>query len=564
VRAQGFKGFVIIALATTTAACASRYRKQVMGTGKIGAPVPITGVGDAHQIEMQVYLPRAMRVRYQIHCPGQTLTGAFGETWEQYEQRRLAELRRERERNKKMVGSVTGALLGRAGASATTKTPAGDARVDAEADGSAVGEAAADAAMAPVQLAPSDTGARTWKRKLSFVARASGSCRLALEPAEGNASLGGAIGQLTVTRMVDRRAEERRFRVAASTRATEVRGKLHASLVARGADPQKRARERAAARAAAAAEARAARARYEAETRARRDASARARLKVWAERQEARKRAARRISLRVSIANANREWVKRWLRECGGDPDKRDRERRAEAERRRRLAEAERRRRQAEARAALLVRVRRRHHLRLKVGMAYANREWVKRWLGECGADPHKRKRERRAEADRRMHERRAEAERRRLRAQADRRENERRMREWEDTLRKRREARARHERIAHARLTAALGARAAIKVTLQDLGAVDRPPRPAPPRVVRPPRPQAGAAWVSGHYEWRGGAWVWLHGHWAAPPAGGVEWVAPVEVIIRGVRVLRPGRWRKRSKPRPRTRDHRTQSDDS
>ena len=392
------QGFIVVAVAVSAAACSPRYRKQVMGTARAGVPVPINGVGDAHRLDVQVQLPRAMVVRYEVKCPSHQSSGTIGEPWERYKTRRLAQLQRERERQKKMVGSVTGALLGRAGAGASVSTPAGDAQADVEVDGAAAGEAAAEATIAPVQMDPADTGARTWKRSLRFIAKASGACTLAFRPEGDDRDLRGVFGQLTVTRMVDRVAERRRVRVAANTNAAAVRGRIHASLVAQGADPTKRARERAAAR-------------------ARADADARARfaveLRIQRKRTAARRKQERRERLRVSVAYANRSWVKRWLTECGGDPHKRIRERREQAERDHLLNQERRRQRHA--------------------------------------------------------------------RAEKDRARNERRMREWEVTLQARRERRMRRERIAGLRLTAALATRAAVKLRLHGLGAIDRPPRALP-----------------------------------------------------------------------------------
>ncbi|KAF1033481.1 MAG: hypothetical protein GAK37_00081 [Pseudomonas sp.] len=39
----------------------------------------------------------------------------------------------------------------------------------------------------------------------------------------------------------------------------------------------------------------------------------------------------------------------------------------------------------------------------------------------------------------------------------------------------------------------------------------------PPPPRVVEviPVAPAPSYQWVRGHYEWHGGLWVWVPGHW-------------------------------------------------
>lgn len=42
--------------------------------------------------------------------------------------------------------------------------------------------------------------------------------------------------------------------------------------------------------------------------------------------------------------------------------------------------------------------------------------------------------------------------------------------------------------------------------------------PPPAETAEVRPPRPHPGAAWVPGHWAWKGRrlGYVWVKGHWS------------------------------------------------
>ena len=52
-----------------------------------------------------------------------------------------------------------------------------------------------------------------------------------------------------------------------------------------------------------------------------------------------------------------------------------------------------------------------------------------------------------------------------------------------------------------------------------------------APPPVIverRPPHPGGSVIWVDGFYEPRGRDWVWVPGHYAAPPRAGAVWVPP------------------------------------
>jgi hypothetical protein len=117
-------------------------------------------------------------------------------------------------------------------------------------------------------------------------------------------------------------------------------------------------------------------------------------------------------------------------------------------------------------------------------------------------------------------------------------------------------DARRRAELALAARTEAVLEARATLKGELQANGAVDRPPRPAPIVETRPPMPGTNAVWITGSFEWTGLAWQWRTGYWTAPPQRDAIWIAPVEVIVRGTAVLRPGAWVDRSGKR--VRDHR------
>ena len=52
--------------------------------------------------------------------------------------------------------------------------------------------------------------------------------------------------------------------------------------------------------------------------------------------------------------------------------------------------------------------------------------------------------------------------------------------------------------------------------------------PPPAPQMEATPPAstPQAGQAWVGGHYSWVGGQWQWTAGSWQRPPQPGAAWI--------------------------------------
>ena len=72
---------------------------------------------------------------------------------------------------------------------------------------------------------------------------------------------------------------------------------------------------------------------------------------------------------------------------------------------------------------------------------------------------------------------------------------------------------------------------------------------QPAPPplqaEVIGAP-PYSGAVWISGHWVWRGGGYVWVPGHWRpGPPALQVEVVGvspyPGAVWVSGHWAWRP-----------------------
>ncbi len=552
---------LVPALGLTLVACAPRYRTQVVGSGHVlvgagasaagsapgGGAVALSATG-RHRVTMSVQLPRALLVRYQLTCPGGVeLSGEMGETFDAYRQRRLAELDRQRTQKKQAVGALAGAVLGQANAAADVQAPNADARVEAHADGQAAGEAVADQALAPVTLDPRDTGARVLTRTLDFDATELGACSLSVASAAPDQDLTGVTGTYVVNQVVDLQAEARARHYAARTNAIEVRGTISASLVASGADPQKRARERAAAESAARARTQAdALARAEAEAarnaerqrrqdardaeRARVNAEGNAKLRVQA---EARLEIEQRNRVQVDAALSARGRIVAWLTSCGGDPKLQARLRaeaearrarvraeadaRREAERQRRLhvrAEVEARREQAR-REKLRLRFEAQAHRRQIHGLSIAVRGRLSAQLIGLGADPQYRDKMIAAE-----------------------------MRETEARMHAEADAQRRAEIMLAGQTQVALEARAAIASNLVLAGAVNRPPPPAPPVESRPPVPFTGAVWVAGSYHWDGIDWRWQTGHWTQPPRAGAVWVAPAQVSVGGAVVIRPGAW--------------------
>jgi len=539
---------LVPALGLTLVACAPRYRTQIVGSGHVlvgasaagsapgGGAVALSATG-LHRVRMSVQLPRALLVRYQLTCPGGVaLSGEMGETFDAYRQRRLAELERERTQKKQAVGALAGAVLGQATAGADVQTPNAEAHVEAHADGQAVGEAAADQALAPVKLDPQDTGARVLTRTLDFDATEPGACSLSVVSAADGQDLTGVAGTYVVNQVVDLRAEARARHYAARTHAIEVRGTISAALVASGADPEKRAREREAAEAAARAKAHAAAlVRAEAEAarnaerqrrqaardaeRARLDAERNAHLRVEA---EAKLEIEQQDRVRVDAALSARGRIVAWLTRCGGDPNLRARLRaeadaRREAERQRRLrirAEAQAQREQVR-REKLRLRFEAQAHRRQIHGLSLAVRGRLSAQLIGLGAD-------------RQYRDKMIAAE----------------MRETEARMHAQADAQRRAEVMLASETQVALETRAAIASNLVLAGAVNRPPPPAPPVESRPPVPFTGAVWVAGSYHWDGIDWRWQTGHWTQPPRAGAVWVAPARVSVGGTVVIRPGAW--------------------
>jgi len=67
---------------------------------------------------------------------------------------------------------------------------------------------------------------------------------------------------------------------------------------------------------------------------------------------------------------------------------------------------------------------------------------------------------------------------------------------------------------------------------TLSGCTTVVRTPPPPAQVEIRPAPPFRGAVWISGHWNYKHGNWVWVPGHWKSPPWPKAIWV--------------PGHWKK------------------
>jgi len=80
---------------------------------------------------------------------------------------------------------------------------------------------------------------------------------------------------------------------------------------------------------------------------------------------------------------------------------------------------------------------------------------------------------------------------------------------------------------------------------------AIARPPevevrvgvRPPPMRVEHVPSPRAGYMWANGYWGWRGGAHVWIGGHWE-PERPGYRFIDARWLFVDGAWAFYPGYW--------------------
>jgi hypothetical protein len=494
---------LLLLVVSFTLGCGAQYRQETLGSmqarvedghaARTTVAVPVAASGHRHRIEYRIDLPRAVEVHYAIECPTVSDQGIVGETWEAYRERRLAELEQERAQNAKAAGAVTEALLGSVGARGSVTTPAGQGEVTAQVDGSAVGEAVAEQALPPVALSPADTGARQIKGTLEMPPPEEGQCALSLWSERPEQDLRDVTATITIKAIVDLDAEKRAHRARVRGNALEVRDALRVRLVAQGADPELRAR-------------------LQAEVRLRIEADQR------------RRAGAEQRSL--ALALQARGQIREYLIALGADPGLRARleaEARFRAEEKRRLRLEARARLEAEARFGTEEKRRLRldaERLRLearrrRLELALQVRGQVCTGLIAQGADPAHR--DRQAELALRIRAERARAQ--------------------EEARRRAHEELVRQGRVA-------LEARADIVLWLQGNGAVVRPPRPPAPAEAPPPQTSATAVWVEGTFQWVAGQWVWSPGRWVEPPTARAVWLAPAEVLIDGVVVVRPGGW--------------------
>jgi hypothetical protein len=454
-----------VCLAVVLAGCgASRFRTEHVGITQVGAGGSVTLARGNYQLAMRFEVPRAQIVAWTLQCPNMERTGVVGETFESYRTRRLAELQRMVDQDRRRLAMVTNAIA-----------PHGTATVQADGRRTQVrtqvhvpsGEVIAEEAIQPiVELAHGDVGAGVYTATIHVQTQNDGACTVttnAIDP------IGGTIA---VDRIRDLTAEKQERVAVQRTHAIDARMRLRSRLVASGADEharerrlaeQARLREVERQRRAEIEEAeRVARIKREQETKLRLEAEAR--IKWEAEAPER----ARRAQLEA------KEEEERRARMVIVERERLERIRIIEEERRMRITIVERERTEA-----------------LRVRSLYV--AWL---VGTCNADPH---RLARIEMERTERIRRIEIERteRIRRIEIERIERERRI-EIERGERERRN------------MEIALTARAQLAGYLVDAGARMRPPRPQMIVEVTGSAPFDGARWEGGTWIWRKDSWQW------------------------------------------------------
>jgi len=466
-----------------------------------------------YDIDLRIGVPRAQLVDWKVTCTDREQHGTVGQAFDDYRDRRLAQLTTEREQQAKIQGRAPaqprpmGAVIVARAAGARVVTPVGrvivrpaPVVVRSEATTRPVPVELEELEIPPVtELPPGDLGQGVYPANVRVTTASDGVCAITAVSDDPNVS-----AFFSITRVRDLGAEEADRKQQIYVGAVTARGRVTQRLLADGADLHAKQRRLAAVEARQLAERQV---RVDAETTLRAEAEARRGVELVAERErenkgdvERRQRLAledeqRRLRLegeaklkwdREAPARARAELVIRqteisirwrltliaWLaRECQADPDRRGRIARERAQRERE--------RQA--------------RLEIRLEIERTERERVLRIRLEQG--------ERQAELDRVNH-----AEREAVRENRD----------AIERARREREARAIAE-LELRRTADALRMRQTIIGSLISYGARLRPPMPALQLENPGPTPFDGAGWAAGRWEWISirGEWQWRGGGW-------------------------------------------------
>src|SRR5690349_15185162 len=119
---MGWRLVSLCSLPLLAVACAPAIRHDKLGTGTAvigggaggGVAVPVAG---PHEIAWSIDTPHAMRLAWAIDCGGARQQGVVGETLEAYRERRLNDLRAEKQREQRLVSGLVGTAGAAAGVS---------------------------------------------------------------------------------------------------------------------------------------------------------------------------------------------------------------------------------------------------------------------------------------------------------------------------------------------------------------------------------------------------------------------------------------------------------------
>jgi hypothetical protein len=277
--------FLVVALSGCGGA--AHYKHELLGTGPMPiaaspdvpapSPPPVDVVAGEHVlVSWTIAQPMAEEIGYRIDCGGASATGALGESMERYRERRVAQLRAQREEQRAAAAKQAeeqaaereaaeqqaatqpardrrsprrGSGQGRV----VVRTPAGQGGVDISIDAAVVtssGPSAAqlaaarqaeyDAALDAGVLPPGDVGAGTLSGSRAFDIDRDGRCAMVVFSPTHDLR-----GTFKIERVRDLRAEAAVIAGARADAAIEVRTELMGTLVAGGADPTLQPRRRA-------------------------------------------------------------------------------------------------------------------------------------------------------------------------------------------------------------------------------------------------------------------------------------------------------------------------------
>jgi len=224
-------------------ACGAGYRTEVIGHGvaivgpaPVAAP-PIAIVPGDYEIAVHFSVPRAQIVEWKVTCADATADGQLGETFDAYRQRRIAELRHDRDQKKAAIAAITGALVGAVAPPVQAQATGPGGTVTATVSpGAVAGSAVANAAVRDdIVLPPGDVGGGTLTKKIRIAAATAGDCSLT-----ATADDAVVAGTFDVTRVHDLAAEARAADELRRAAAIDVRAHVVAQLTASGADPDLR------------------------------------------------------------------------------------------------------------------------------------------------------------------------------------------------------------------------------------------------------------------------------------------------------------------------------------